>query len=50
MSKKFSLTLFLWLTAISFPVLAQQKADSTFTFRFVADDDMFYVPWNGNGA
>lgn len=20
-----------------------------YTFRFVADDDMFYIPWNGNG-
>ena len=22
----------------------------TYTFRFVTGDDMFYVPWSGNGA
>ena len=38
MSRKISfLTLFLWLTAVTFP-----------TFRFVPREDMFYVPWNGN--
>ena len=42
------LTLFLWLTAVTFPVMAQQKADTTYTFRFVPQKDMFYVPWNGN--
>lgn len=42
------LTLFLWLTAVTFPVFAQQKADTTYTFRFVPQKDMFYVPWNGN--
>ena len=29
---------------------AQAAADSTVTFRFVAADDMFYIPWSGNGA
>lgn len=29
---------------------AQAVADSTVTFRFVAADDMFYIPWSGNGA
>ena len=49
MSRKISfLTLFLWLTAVTFPVIAQQKADTTYTFRFVPQKDMFYVPWNGN--
>ena len=42
------LTLFLWLMTVSFPVIAQQKADTTYTFRFVPQKDMFYVPWNGN--
>ncbi len=42
------LTLFLWLMTVTFPVIAQQKADSTYTFRFVPQKDMFYVPWNGN--
>ena len=49
MSRKITfLTLFLWLTAVTFPVIAQQKADTTYTFRFVPQKDMFYVPWNGN--
>ena len=30
------------------PAMAQQKADTTYTFRFVPREDMFYVPWNGN--
>ena len=42
------LTLFLWLMTATFPVIAQQKADTTDTFRFVPQKDMFYVPWNGN--
>ena len=42
------LTLFLWLMAVTFPVIAQQKTDTTYTFRFVPQKDMFYVPWNGN--
>ena len=49
MSRKITfLTLFLWLSAVTFPVMAQQKADTTYTFRFVPQKDMFYVPWNGN--
>ena len=49
MSKKVTfLTLFLWLMTVTFPVMAQQKADTTYTFRFVPREDMFYVPWNGN--
>ncbi len=49
MSRKITfLTLFLWLTTVTFPVFAQQKADTTYTFRFVPQKDMFYVPWNGN--
>lgn len=42
------LTLFLWLMTVTFPVIAQQKTDMTYTFRFVSQKDMFYVPWNGN--
>ena len=49
MSRKITfLTLFLWLMTVTFPVLAQQKTDTTYTFRFVPQKDMFYVPWNGN--
>ena len=42
------LTLFLWLMTVTFPVIAQQKADTTCIFRFVPQKDMFYVPWKGN--
>ena len=42
------LTLFLWLMTVTFPVIAQQKTDTTYTFRFVPQKDMFYVPWKGN--
>ena len=45
--KKKSLTFLLFLL-ILMPVMAQQKADTTYTFRFVPREDMFYVPWNGN--
>ena len=49
MSRKITfLTLFLWLMTVTFPVIAQQKENSTYTFRFVPQEDMFYVPWNGN--
>ena len=42
------LTLFLWLMTVTFPVIAQQKADTTYSFRFVQQKDMVYVPWIGN--
>lgn len=49
MSRKITfLTLFLWLMTVTFPVIAQQKTDTTYTFRFVSQKDMFYVPWNSN--
>ena len=49
MSRKITfLTLFLWLMTVTFPVIAQQKTDTTYTFRFVPQKDTFYVPWNGN--
>lgn len=32
-----------------YPIKAQEKTDTTYQFRFVADKDMFYSPWNGNG-
>lgn len=36
------------LTLLLLPAMAQQKADTTYTFRFVPRENMFYVPWNGN--
>lgn len=29
---------------------ASDTAPTEYTFRFVAGDDMFYIPWSGNGA
>ena len=40
--------LFSWLASAAFPAFAQQKTDTVYTFRFVTQKDMFYVPWNGN--
>ena len=34
---------------LCFGLAAQELPDSTRLFRFVPGDDMFYVPWNGNG-
>lgn len=34
---------------LTLPLSAQERADTTYTFRFVADRDMFYVPYAGNG-
>lgn len=32
------------------PVMAQERSDSTaYRFRFVAEKDMFFSPWSGNG-
>ena len=42
------ITVSVLLSLLFLPVMAQQKADTTYTFRFVPQKDMFYVPWNGN--
>ena len=44
------IVLFALLSFLLFPVAAQETAGMTYTFRFVTGDDMFYVPWSGNGA
>ena len=36
--------LFIW----ELPVIAQHPTHTPYTFRVVPNDDMFYVPWNGN--
>lgn len=42
--------LILILLSCVHPMKAQEKQDTTYLFRFVADKDMFYSPWNGNGG
>ena len=37
------------LSLLLLPAMAQERTDTTYSFRFVAGDDMFYVPWSGNG-
>ena len=51
MSKKILLVLtmlFLWTV----PATSQERCSdtTTYVFRFVPEDDMFYVPWSGNDA
>ena len=36
-------TTILLMSALFCPTMAQQKADTTYTFRFMAEEDMFYV-------
>ncbi len=37
------------LTVAGLPLSAQERSDTTYLFRFVADKDMFFTPWSGNG-
>ena len=51
MSKKITLLTFLLLiAAMTYPVAAQRHsvADTVYTFRFVPQKDMFYVPMYDN--
>ena len=49
------LTLLFALGLLAGPTFGQtadnpsDPAPAEYTFRFVAGDDMFYIPWNGNG-
>ena len=36
------------LCAVLVPATCRERTDTACTFRFVAGEDMFYVPWNGN--
>lgn len=46
--KRILLTVFLAVTGLS--LSAQEKTDSTaYRFHFVAENDMFFSPWSGNG-
>ena len=42
--------LLLWQAAAACTAFAHQGTDTTYTFRFVPQKDMFYVPWKGNGS
>ena len=43
--------LFAALPALLFlPMSAQERADTAYTFRFMPDRDMFYIPYHGNDA
>ena len=44
--KKWMTTALLWLLLLS--ATAQERTDTTYTFRFMPQKDMFYVPWNSN--
>lgn len=37
------------LTVAGLLLSAQERSDTTYLFRFVADKDMFFTPWSGNG-
>ena len=37
-----------WLSLVLLPLSAQEKTDTVYTFRFLPDRDMFYVPYSGN--
>ena len=39
----------LLFTAMTLPLSAQEKPDTAYLFRFVAEKDMFFSPWSGNG-
>ena len=36
------------LSLLLLPAMAQETTGTTYTFRFVPQKDMFYVPWRGN--
>lgn len=47
MFRRISITLLLAIALL--PLAAQEKVDTAFVFRFVADKDMLFSPYNGNG-
>ena len=46
--RRFILTIVLAVLLFPLPLSAQDKPDTVYTFRFVPQKDMFYVPWSGN--
>lgn len=51
MNKVKSIIFVLLLAVASFPLSAQEKTEdgNGYIFRFMADKDMFFSPWSGNG-
>lgn len=51
MNKVKSIIFALLLAVASFPLSAQEKTEdgNGYIFRFIADKDMFFSPWSGNG-
>lgn len=50
MTKRILLLIVLsWQAMATLTAFAQQRTDTTCTFRFLPQKDMFYVPWKGNG-
>ena len=37
------------LICMMLPLSAREQTDTTYVFRFVPEQDMFYVPYRGNG-
>ena len=50
MNKNLKTVLTVLLSFVLLPLSAQETADTVYTFRFLPDRDMFYVPYGGNGA
>ena len=46
--RRFILTIVLAVLLFPLTLAAQEKPDTVYTFRFVTDKDMFYVPFSGN--
>lgn len=50
MNKLKRIALAILLAASVSQLSAQEKADTTYRFRFLVGNDMFYSPWSGNGT
>ena len=48
MRKNLRTLLTVWLSLVLLPLSAQEKTDTVYTFRFMPDRDMFYIPYSGN--
>ena len=48
MRKILRILLIIWLSLVLLPLSAQEKTDTVYTFRFMPERDMFYIPYSGN--